>query len=147
MIYVQRQVLQLTVNHIGMKLKATALNELKSLDYQAHPQFQVKLYLELSSNTRSDPINVLSWSLASVNAVGACILVSGIIDDVKMTVFWKGSDCPNGENTCFSPGISTSNLTSCLGSEMRILSFCGVITYLSSVISWTSLDGMWILET
>ena len=135
MIYVQRQVLQLTVNCTGMKLKATVLNELKSLDYQAHLQFHVKLYLKLSSNTGSDPINILSCSLASMNAFDTCVLVSGIIDDVEMTVFWKGRNCPNGENICSGPGISTSILTSCLGREMRILSSCGLITYLLSVIS------------
>ena len=50
MIYVRKQVLQLIVNCTGTKLKATALNELKILDYRAHLQCQVKLYLELSSN-------------------------------------------------------------------------------------------------
>ena len=121
-----------------MKLKATALNELKVLT-QAHLQFQVELYLKLSSNTRSDPINIPSWSLVSMNAFDACVLVSRIIDDVEMTVFWKGSNCLNGKNTCSGPGISTLILTSCLGSEMRNLS-CRVIAYLSSVISWTSFE-------
>ena len=120
-----------------MKLKATVLNELKSLDYQAHLQFHVELYLELSSITGFDPINILSWSLVSMNALDACVLVSGIIDDVEMTVFWKGSNCPSSGNTCSGPGILMSILT-CLGKEMRI--HCGVI-------SQTSLDGMWILET
>ena len=45
-----KTVLQLTVNCTGTKFKATALNKLKSLDYRAHLQFQVKLYLELSLN-------------------------------------------------------------------------------------------------
>ena len=128
-----------------MNLKTTVLNELKSLDYRAHLQFHIELYLELSSNAGSNPINILSWSLVSVNAFNACVLVSGIIDDVKMTVFWKGSDCPNGENTCSSPGILTSILTSCLLTSC--LSSCRVIAYLTSVISSTSLNGMWILET
>ena len=47
---------------------------------------------------------------------------SGIVDDVEMTVFWKGSNCPNCENTCSSPGILPSILTSCLGSELMFLS-------------------------
>ena len=45
-----KKVLQQTVNCTEMKLKATALKKLKSLDYQAHLQFQVKLYLELALN-------------------------------------------------------------------------------------------------
>ena len=109
--------------------------------------FHVKLYLKLSSNTRSDPINVLSWSLGRVNASCTCVLMSGIIYDVKMTVFWKVSNCLNGKNTCSGPGIWTLILTSCLRSEMKILSSCGMITYLLSVISMTSLHAMRILGT
>ena len=135
------------MNCIRTTLKATALNELKESGLSSSSPISGQLYLELSLNARSDPINVLSWSLGSMKASCACVLVSRIIYVVEMTVFWKGSDCLNGENACSGPGIWTSNLTSCLRSEMKILSSCGVITYLSSVISYTSLDTMKILRT
>ena len=70
-----------------------------------------------------------------MNTFDACVLVSGIIDDVEMAVFWKGSDCANRKNTCFGPGILASILTSCLGSRMGIFSFCRMIIYLSSMIT------------
>ena len=73
------------------EVKATPLNELKS----SSPS-QVELYLELSSDAKSEVINVLSWSLGSMNAFCTCTLVNKIIYDVEMTVFWKGSNCLNG---------------------------------------------------
>ena len=108
--------------------------------------FHVKLYLKLSSNARSDPINILSWSLGSMNTSCTCVLVSRIYE-VEMTVFLKGSDCLNDENTCSGPGIWTLILTSCQRSEMKILSSCWVITYLLSLVFWTSLDMIRILGT
>ena len=59
------------------EVNATPWNELKSLDEQAH--------LHLMSNAKYDVINVLSWSLGSVNAFCTCALVSRIIYDVEMT--------------------------------------------------------------
>ena len=115
------------------EVKATASHEQSGLSKSS--PFHVELYLKLSLNARSDPINVLSWSLGSVKVSCTCVLVSRIIYDVEMTVFSKGSDCLNGKNTCSGPGILTSILTSCLRSKMKILSSCGVIACLSSVIS------------
>ena len=112
---------------------------LRVLTIELISNFRSNCILNLAQTIQSDPL-LVSGECEDFNA---CVPVSRIIGGVEMTVFWKGSDCPNGKNTCSSPGI----LTSCLGSEMRILSFCGVITYLLSVISWTSLNRMWILET
>ena len=130
-----------------MRLKATASNKLKESGLLSSSPFHVELCLKLSSNTRSDPINILSQSMGSVNASCTCVLVSRIVHDVKTTVFWQGSNCPSGKNTCSSPVIWTLILTSCLRSRMKILSSCGVIAYLLSMISWTSLDAMRILGT
>ena len=114
------------------EVKVTASNELSGL--LSSSPFHVKLYLKLSLNARSDPINILSWSLGSMNTSCTCVLVSRIVYDVEMTVFSKGSDCLNGKNTYCGPEISTLILTSCLRSEMKILSSCGVMAYLSNVI-------------
>ena len=111
-----------------------------------HPS-HVELYLELSSNAKSDAINILSWSLGSVNTFYTCALVSRIVYDVETTVFWKGSDCLNGGNACSCLGTWTSIWTSCLRRKMKILSSCGVIVCPSRVISQISLDMMKILGT
>ena len=130
-----------------MKFKATASNKHKESGLLSSSPFHVKLYLKLNLNARSDPTNILSWSLGSVNASCTCVLVSGIVYDVEMTVFLKGSTCLNGKNTCSGPQIWSLILTSCLRSEMKIFSSCGMTTYLLSVIFWTSLDAMRILGT
>ena len=117
------------------KVRSYCIKQTYESGLSSSSPFYVELYLQLSSNARSDPINVLSWSLRSLNASCTCVLVSRIIYDVKMTVFFKESNCLNGKNTCSSPAIWTLILTSCLRSEMKILPSCGVITYLLSVIS------------
>ena len=86
-----------------------------------------------------------------MNVSGTCVLVSRIIYGVEMTVSWKGSDCLNAKDACSDHGIWTwiliSILTICLGSEMKILSSCVVITFPSNVISWISSGMMRIPKT
>ena len=108
--------------------------------------FRSNCISNLAPTTWSDPINILYWSLASMNTFDICILVSGIIDDVEMTL-QEGEQLPKQWEYLLQPWYLSLNLDLLSGErEMRILS-CRVIAYLLSVISGTSLNGMWILET